>query len=367
MMAIIKNFFISVHLFFFRFCEFWRLIKNPVYYKSKSYFPEYKCLKSTLRVFWEQTWNILYYGDINEFYFLYGFDIKNFRCFREYVDNGVFIRRRNILNREDLVKPICVLRDKFLFGIFADALGIATPQNIGVIKNNKIYLLKEKKEKDLREYLVNNELDVFIKNSNGECGNGVFAFKSVSGHLYINNISSTIEDVLNYISTDVSYIVQSRINQHHQISHIYNKSINTIRLETILNPITKRIEIFPPLLRVGTGNNTVDNWAMGGLAIGIDLESCCLKEYGFYKPSFGTKVHPDSKVVFKNYRIPYLREAIEMAIKLHRHLDKIHSIGWDIAITEDGPCFIEGNDNWEISLVQICSQGLGIKFKELFN
>lgn len=44
------------------------------------------------------------------------------------------------------------------------------------------------------------------------------------------------------------------------------------------------------------------------------------------------------------------KEAIEVVIKAHREFHGIRSIGWDVAITENGPCFIEGNDNWEISL-----------------
>jgi hypothetical protein len=55
-----------------------------------------------------------------------------------------------------------------------------------------------------------------------------------------------------------------------------------------------------------------------------------------------------------------------MSVKFHGHLKQIHSIGWDIAITKDGPCFIEGNDNWEISGVQICSKGLNEEFKDYF-
>ena len=55
-----------------------------------------------------------------------------------------------------------------------------------------------------------------------------------------------------------------------------------------------------------------------------------------------------------------------MARRFHSELHEIHSIGWDSAITDAGPCFIEGNDNWEISLVQICSKGLQREFEELF-
>jgi len=124
----------------------------------------------------------------------------------------------------------------------------------------------------------------------------------------VNKKETTIEEINSRINPCLSFIVQERISQHPALNKIYDKSINTIRLETVINPKTKEIEILPPLLRVGTSGHNVDNWAMGGLAIGID-EKGCLKKYGFYKPSFGTKTtqHPDTEVVFENYSIRFLQ------------------------------------------------------------
>lgn len=70
--------------------------------------------------------------------------------------------------------------------------------------------------------------------------------------------------------------------------------------------------------------------------------------------------------MFDGYKVPYMKEAIDEAIRFHSMLPTIHSIGWDIAITEDGPCFIEGNDNWEISLMQISNHGLQKEFNKYF-
>lgn len=47
-------------------------------------------------------------------------------------------------------------------------------------------------------------------------------------------------------------------------------------------------------------------------------------------------------------------------------LPELHSVGWDIAIGDAGPIFIEGNDNWEINGPQICNGGLRKEFNELF-
>ena len=356
-----------VHSIWFRLVQLVKLLSDPKYYRAPSYFPEYERRKSTWRIFFEQLWNIWREGDINEFYFLYGFDVIGFRRQRDYIDNRKFIRQRGKQNQENLVKPICVLRNKFLFGVVADALGVNTPSLVGIIHGNNFFVFAGHKTILWNDFLSQGEFDVFVKDSNGECGEGIFALQRRKGVLYVNKKETTIEEINSRINPCLSFIVQERISQHPALNKIYDKSINTIRLETVINPKTKEIEILPPLLRVGTSGHNVDNWAMGGLAIGID-EKGCLKKYGFYKPSFGTKTtqHPDTEVVFENYSIPFFAEAVDMARRFHSELHEIHSIGWDIAITDAGPCFIEGNDNWEISLVQICSKGLQREFEELF-
>ena len=121
-----------VHSIWFRLVQLVKLLSDPKYYRAPSYFPEYERRKSTWRIFFEQLWNIWREGDINEFYFLYGFDVIGFRRQRDYIDNRKFIRQRGKQNQENLVKPICVLRNKFLFGVVADALGVNTPSLVGM-------------------------------------------------------------------------------------------------------------------------------------------------------------------------------------------------------------------------------------------
>ena len=138
-----------------------------------------------------------------------------------------------------------------------------------------------------------------------------------------------------------------------------DKRYNTLRIVTINK--NGKCYVLSSLLRVGTSKTgNVDNWAAGGLAIGIDNATGYLKEYGFYKPVHGLKesVHPDTGVIFSDFKVPQYKEACELACKAHRAFYNIRAIGWDIAITENGPMFIEGNDNWEISLQQACDRPL---------
>ena len=86
------------------------------------------------------------------------------------------------------------------------------------------------------------------------------------------------------------------------------------------------------------------------------------------KPKFGTSTqeHPDTQIKFKGFEIPFYKEAEALAIKLHHYLYRCHSIGWDIAITEKGPVFIEGNGWWEISMPQAVHGGLRKEIEPYF-
>lgn len=59
--------------------------------------------------------------------------------------------------------------------------------------------------------------------------------------------------------------------------------------------------------------NYVENWTVAGIMIGINKENL-LNNYCFYKLGFGTKLikHPQSNIVFKNCKIPYYKESIDM-------------------------------------------------------
>jgi len=58
-------------------------------------------------------------------------------------------------------------------------------------------------------------------------------------------------------------------------------------------------------------------------------------------------VHPDSGVVISDVTIPFWREAMELAKRAHaKAFASFVFLGWDIAITTDGPLLIETNSGW---------------------
>lgn len=331
--------------------------------RSESYYPELQ-RKSRFRIFCDLLAHILKFGSIEWHYFSYGLDIKNFREPSDFMDDSEFLWKASMLNT---VLPerdnSCLLRDKYLFSIFLSHWGFRSPKVLGVIGKESGGLVLEN--------IIGEPGDYFLKPIDGQCGGGIFKLTiSDNGTLIRDGQEVSRDSVMQLIlSSNRKYIVQSRVPQHSQISALYDRSINTIRLITVYDKGRDMVSPLSAVLRVGAHGNVVDNWAAGGLAIGIDIKTGRLKGDGFFKHGKGTKTsaHPDSGVIFDGYQLPFFYEAITDAVRLHRHLLPLMVIGWDIAITPEGPLFIEGNDNMEISINQEVNGGLRKTFETIIS
>lgn len=365
------NFIVGVLQFFIN--TFYRKPKYSVgllfhseLYKHPSYYPERK-QKSCLKIYFEQLIQIWKYGTPNEFYFMYGLDVKSKEEMHTYMHYIPFMERRDKLNLDSLHNSTCILRNKFYFGLFADALGIKTPQNIAYVQNEDVFLIAEKKHISIEYFINSGDYDLFCKVLDGECGKGIFKLKIVSGNLYCDGVSIKVEQLKQKLR-GAEYLFQLSIIQHPEMSRMYDKAINSMRLVTVRNLKDGNIVVMPSILRIGTNGSIVDNTSQGGIAVGFDLQTGQLHKYGFFKPQYGFRVteHPNSHIVFQEFYIPCILQAVEMAKHFHSMLHDIHSVGWDIAISKDGPIFIEGNDNWEINGPQVGNYGLKNEFNEYF-
>ena len=344
------------------------LIKNKELYKHKTYFPE--CgdrRKSTRKIFWEQVCNVLKYNTADYFYFPYGLDVKPKEECKKYLHYNYHNIQRDKLNFASKVNCTCILRDKMLFNIFANGIGISTPSNVLYASNGKLYDFQNKKEVfpvDLCKYAKNT---LFCKLVDGECGKGIFKLEH-DGTGFVLDGQKCDEKTAYQSLTRGRYLAQEVVKQHPDMALLHPQSVNSMRIVTVRSVNDGVIRVWPSILRMGTGNNIVDNTSQGGVYAGIDFDTCRLKKWGFYKPQFGLKTdrHPDSNIIFTEFTIPYLKEACEQAKYFHSMLPGMQSVGWDIAIGENGPIFIEGNDNWEINGPQICNGGLRDLYEEQF-
>lgn len=342
---------------------FLKLVLNPRQMKGETYFPE-KQRKTKLRIYYEQLLHSLKYGEIYRYYYVYGMDVIGKEdC--DYMDYYSFYQKRNKMNMTKPYNYICLLQDKRLFGTIASAYGIKTASNVAVVHNGVA-------SESINE-LLSKHNHLFCKPVDSLCGNGVFELLFIDNEYYIDKNRCSYDALLQYVKAlKGDFIIQPFVEQHKDISAIYDKCINTVRIVTVnpnktTNP--DEIVVLASLLRIGVGGMNVDNWAKGGLVVGINHNNGTLMKYGFYKPGHGTKTekHPDSGVVFEGVKIPMYDELTKQVKSFHSKLNGIFTIGWDVAITNDGPLFIEGNDNYELGFLQTCFGGMRNVFDKYFN
>lgn len=331
--------------------------------KSESYYPEMH-QKSKFRIAMDLLGHIMKFGSLERYYFSYGLDIKGFRDKDDYLDDNWFLWKcamlNTVLSDHDYT---CILRDKDLFATLLTEWGFNTPHTIACVKS--------KDDADVvAEQLFAEPGNYFCKPLDGQCGGGIFKLIVKADYVEIDGQEMPLTEAKNWVKEQFAkdaYLIQSLVVQHPEISRIYDKSINTIRLVTLYDKKQDEIVPLSAVLRIGAHGNVVDNWAKGGLAVGIDMKNGMLKKYAFYKQGCGTKTlaHPDSKVAFDGFVLPFFEEAMQQARDLHYRLRPLAVIGWDIAITLDGPLFIEGNDNMEISINQETNGGLKKQFDKI--
>lgn len=341
--------------------------RRTKYYKSPSYFPELP-RKNMLHIISDQLLHIIRYQRIEDFYFAYGLDIKNFRHSSDYVDYNVFKCFRDGRNRPSS-KPFDytgILRDKFYFNIFSKAIGFPSSSNVGLISEGRIFILETKKHLDLAEFFSKGQVDVFCKKIDAEDGKSIYSVARDGELMNVNGDRLSLEQCCDLLSNG-QWTVEQRIHQHEIYASFHPASVNTLRIYTARDPHNGEIVTLPSIFRIGTNGRNVDNWARGGLIVEL-FEDGKLGKYAFYRPQYGLKTaeHPDSHIVFENFKLPYVTESFAMVKELHKFLYGIHSIGWDVAVTPDGPIVVEANDNWEISANQIASHGLQSEFRRLF-
>jgi hypothetical protein len=210
-------------------------------------------------------------------------------------------------------------------------------------------------------------LEGFCKTFSGQEADGVFLLKvDQEGKIFIDNKEYSLEILKKKLGRE-NWFIQLKVNQHSIIDKVYSKAVNTIRLVTYIDK-NGQVQIYDAILKIAMNDNTVDNWHLGGILCGVDLESGQLTGEGLATPGYGylENEHPNSKAKFRDIVIPNINQIKKEAIKLHENLYNMQSIGWDIAIGEEGPIFIEGNDNWDFGMFQALKGSQKDRLKKVF-
>ena len=137
-------------------------------------------------------------------------------------------------------------------------------------------------------------------------------------------------------------VLDEFIVQHPEISELYPDAVNTVRLITFLDK-DDRVHLLAAVLRIGNGD-VIDNFASGGMFTMLDDEGVALYP-GVDKNSNVYREHPVTGTPIVGFRVPLYSEVLDLVAALARRTPEAPYVGWDIAITANGPVVIEGNHN----------------------
>lgn len=143
------------------------------------------------------------------------------------------------------------------------------------------------------------------------------------------------------------YLIEDAIYQHEVLNKLNPYAVNSFRIVTLYKD--NEVYILANALRINLDK-----------ACAISCNDAYMKldeEGNIISPVVDDvaniyEEHPLTKVKFKGIVIPYVKEAFEMCKKAAKEVPEIRYVGWDVAITKNGPVIIEGNEYPSYGVVQ---------------
>ena len=150
-------------------------------------------------------------------------------------------------------------------------------------------------------------------------------------------------------------LLQERLVNHPALARLACRGLATARIVTF----SRRdgvADVFMATFRMPTGESRVDNFAAGGLAAPVELATGRLGVAVRKKVASEVATHPDTNGQIEGVTLPYWNEARELVLQAHSRFGDLPFVGWDVAITADGPVLVEANPIWCGELLQIPSR-----------
>ena len=157
------------------------------------------------------------------------------------------------------------------------------------------------------------------------------------------NISGVCEAPIDELQRDfgLSESAATLIKLLPEMSRLYPYAVNCMRMATVY--WKGESHLLYAVLKTGNHGKFVDNLENGGYACHMDLETGKVTGPGHTNKQELVEEHPMTGVRFEGFQVPYFAEACELAKRAAAVVPTVGYIGWDMAITENGPAIIEGN------------------------
>ena len=145
---------------------------------------------------------------------------------------------------------------------------------------------------------------------------------------------------------DKKRLLEEVIIQHEALSAFCPDTVNTIRVNTILD-IHNVVHIVTTSGRFGRLGKVVDNFNGGGYSVVIDSKTGVIISDGVNDVHERVSKHPDTGKIFKGFQYPAWDKVCTAVKKMAIRLPNLRRIAWDIAINAKGEAIlVEANGDF---------------------
>lgn len=254
-----------------------------------------------------------------------------------YLKSGDHIRR---LNHRHIVP----LHNKYTFQLLTEPHLPALPELYGVVDEG-VFRPQAATEDDL--FTVLERVDkLILKPVRGAKGAGVQVLGRTGEGLVLDGDPVDRSAVRDRLTGLDEYLVTEFVEQHDYAATIFPDATNTLRLHSVFDRQTGEAEVFRALHRFGSeASAPTDNWSRGGYCVPVDIATGRLKRLLLVDGATRSarERHPVTGAQVAGVTVPHWEQVCELvreAARLHRYAPLV---GWDIAVTADGPVLIEAN------------------------
>jgi len=286
----------------------------------------------------KMVWLSIYY------YFAYGCSIEEFFMWdlihktHEQANNYVTVHKKKFYRDHfNDPKDAYLLNDKYCaYEMFKDAY-----------KRDVICIQKEE-DYPIFDDFVHKHPSFVVKPRSLMQGHGVFAssVESLDEAAIRAHFRMLLDKGIEYTQTfsgyhDSSLVLEELIVQDDSLAKFHPASVNGVRITTIR--IGDEVLIYKPWFKIGRGGQFITSATYNTYDAGIDAVTGIVYTPGATEDREFAEVHPDTGERILGAQIPRWDEAVALTKALAKKLDTLRFVGWDIVLTPNGWCVMEGN------------------------
>lgn len=248
-----------------------------------------------------------------------------------------------------------ILNDKFIFGEIFKGL---SAEIFGRIKKGKIYLNNKESDIYSLKNLISIKKEIIIKRNRGGGGKGIHRLAYIDKNIFLDDNLVSLTEIEKFIKSLSDYIIMEHLSQLDYSNNIYDGTINSIRVLTMIDPKTNEPFIAIAVHKFGSKKTEpVDNVWKGGMTALVDLETGALRRPAYHREN-NNKIdwiheHPDTKIRIEGTVIPHWTSVKDSIMEIASKHDYLKYVGWDIVVTQEGIKIIEGNNYSDVNILQI--------------